>query len=171
MYVQMRCQTHILIFFFVQVTVDLPYPEYRQVQALQVYINVLANIILEPSDVFILPGDSIDFRILQLKMGKLQEISLNSQYFLEIDDINVASIKGTTVRALKEGRTMVVLRDRNAPNNAGFSSGKEISKTTAPSARITVSKPHKLGLSLIPHNNWITVEGEKHEIAVDLYTQ
>lgn len=162
---------NILILFVFKVTVDLPYPEYRRVQPLQVYINVLANIILEPSDVFILPGDSINFRILQLKMGRLQEISLNNQYFLEIDDLNVASIKGATATGLKLGRTMVILRDRNVPNDSSFGVGDELAKTTVPSARITVASPKKLGLSLLPYNNWLTVEGEKHEIAVDLYTQ
>lgn len=125
---------------------------------------------MEPSDVFILPGDSINFRILQLKLGKLQEISLNNQYFLEIDDTNVASIKGTVGTGLKVGRTMVVLRDRNVPKDATFT-GDELTKTSVPSARITVANPKKLGLNLLPYNNWITVEGEKHEIAVDLYTQ
>ncbi|XP_037824848.1 nuclear pore membrane glycoprotein 210 [Lucilia sericata] len=153
-----------------KVTVNMLYPEYSHVQPLQVYINVLANIILEPSDVYILPGDTVNFRILQLKMGRLQEISLNNQYFLEIDDGNVASIKGTTGTGLKVGRTMVVLRDRNVPNEGSFAAGNELTKSSVPSARITVANPKKLGLSLLPYNNWITVEGEKHEIAVDLYT-
>lgn len=131
----------------------------------------MANIILEPSDVYILPGDTVNFRILQLKMGKLQEISLNNQYFLEIDDGNVASIKGTVGTGLKVGQTMVVLRDRNVPIDGSFAAGSEHTKSSVPSARITVSNPKKLGLSLLPYNNWITVEGEKHEIAVDLYTQ
>lgn len=149
---------------------DLPYSEYSRVQPIQVYINILANIILEPSDVYILPGDTVNFRILQLKMGRLQEISLNNQYFLEIDDSNVASIKTATASGLKEGRTTVVLRDRNVPNDANFAAGNQHTKSSVPSARITVTNPKKLGLSFLPYNNWITVEGEKHEIAVDLYT-
>lgn len=135
------------------------------------YINVLANIILEPSDVYMLPGDIINFRILQLKSGRLQEITLNNQYFLEIDDGTVASIKGVAASGLKAGTTTVVLRDRNVRNDGSSAGDSEIMKNSVPSARLTVANPKKLGLSLLPHNNWITVEGEKHEIAVDLYTQ
>ena len=139
---------------------------------MEVYINVLANIILEPSDVHLLSGDKINFRILQLKKGKLQEISLNDQYFLEIENTNVATIKGSSITALRLGTTTVVLRDRNAPideENSNLDSA--IVKASTPSARVTVAEPVRLGLSLLPHNNWITVEGEKHEIALDLYTR
>ncbi|XP_061397212.1 nuclear pore membrane glycoprotein 210 [Musca vetustissima] len=153
-----------------KVTVNLPYPEYGYVQPIVVYINVLANIILEPSDVYVLPGDTVNFRILQLKAGKLQEISLNNQYFLEIEDNNIASMKGVSATGLKAGTTMVVLRDRNVPNDGSIAGDSEAMKNAVPSARLTVAHPKKLGLSLLPHNNWITVEGEKHEIAVDLFT-
>lgn len=50
-----------------RVRVELPYPEYQSVGPVEVNIVVLANIILEPSDVHILVGDSISFRILQVK--------------------------------------------------------------------------------------------------------
>ncbi|XP_017475725.1 PREDICTED: nuclear pore membrane glycoprotein 210 isoform X2 [Rhagoletis zephyria] len=155
-----------------KVTISIPYPEYSHVPKIEVFINVLANIILEPSDVHLLPGDTINFRILQLKMGKLQEISLNDQYFLEIEDSKVASISGNSANALKLGKTVVVLRDRNAPfdeENSHLDSA--LVKASTPSARVTVAEPVRLGLSLLPHNNWITVEGEKHEIALDLYTR
>ncbi|XP_014100175.2 nuclear pore membrane glycoprotein 210 [Bactrocera oleae] len=155
-----------------KVTISIPHPEYSHVPKMEVYINVLANIILEPSDVHLLSGDKINFRILQLKKGKLQEISLNDQYFLEIENTNVATIKGTSITALKLGTTTVVLRDRNAPideENSNLDSA--IVKASTPSARVTVAEPVRLGLSLLPHNNWITVEGEKHEIALDLYTR
>lgn len=140
-------------------------------QPIVVYINVLANIILEPSDVYVLPDDTVNFRILQLKTGRLQEISLNNQYFLEIEDGSVASMKGVSATGLRAGTTMVVLRDRNVPNDGSITGDNEAMKNAVPSARLTVANPKKLGLSLLPHNNWITVEGEKHEIAVDLYTQ
>lgn len=50
-----------------KVSVALPYPEYQgTVPSLEVNIVVLANIILHPSDVHILVGDSISFQILQV---------------------------------------------------------------------------------------------------------
>lgn len=51
-----------------KVSVELAYPEYHQiVTPLDVNIVVLANIILDPSDVHILVGDSVAFRILQVQ--------------------------------------------------------------------------------------------------------
>lgn len=50
-----------------KVTVYLPYDEYSNVAQIEVNIVVLANIILDPSDVHILVGDTISFRILQVK--------------------------------------------------------------------------------------------------------
>lgn len=49
-----------------RVTVNLPHSDYNHVPAIEVDIIVLANIILDPSDVHILVGDSISFRILQV---------------------------------------------------------------------------------------------------------
>lgn len=50
-----------------KVTVQLPYQEYSNiVTPIEVNIMVLANIILDPSDVHIMVGDSISFKILQV---------------------------------------------------------------------------------------------------------
>lgn len=50
-----------------RVTVELPYQEYSHiVSPIEVNIMVLANIILDPSDVNLLVGDSISFKILQV---------------------------------------------------------------------------------------------------------
>lgn len=50
-----------------KVTVELPYSEYSHVVSpIEVNIMVLANIILDPSDVHMLVGDSISFKILQV---------------------------------------------------------------------------------------------------------
>lgn len=55
-----------------KVSVELAYPEYHHIVApLDVNIVVLANIILDPSDVHILVGDSVAFRILQVQMQTL----------------------------------------------------------------------------------------------------
>lgn len=68
-----------------KVQVELPYQEYQHVGVLEVNIVVLANIILEPSNVHILVGDTISFRILQVRtnaMTKLySESHLNFQCF------------------------------------------------------------------------------------------
>lgn len=62
-----------------KVSVELPYPEYQHiVSPLDVNIVVLANIILDPSDVHILVGDSISFRILQVNFYKSYLLNLKN---------------------------------------------------------------------------------------------
>ncbi|EDW34958.1 GL20049 [Drosophila persimilis] len=144
-----------------KITITMPYAEYSNVKPMEIYISVLANIIIEPSEVTILKKDSISFRILQLKMDKLHDITKSNQYFLEVEDATVASLKGNTATGNELGRTQIILRDRNMPETD--------KNTKGPSALLTVAEPHKLGISLLPHNNWVTVEGERHEVAFDLY--
>ncbi|XP_034650684.1 nuclear pore membrane glycoprotein 210-like isoform X1 [Drosophila subobscura] len=144
-----------------KITITLPYADYSNVKPLEVYISVLANIIIEPSEATILNKDSISFRILQLKMDKLHDITESKQYFLEVEDTEVASLRGSTATGETLGRTQILLRDRNMPET--------VKNTKGPSALLTVAEPHKLGISLLPYNNWVTVEGEKHEVVFDLY--
>lgn len=152
-----------------KVTVRLPYPEYQHVPAVEVDIMVLANLIIDPVDVHIMVGDTVNFRILQLKQGKLQEISTSNQYYLEIEDTKYAELRGNTATGLELGRTSVVLRDKNVPHNE---KGDEMTnKPPAPRATLTVAAPAKIALDLLPYHNWITVEGEIHDIAIDLYTK
>lgn len=89
---------------------------------------------------------------------------MNSQYYLEIENKQFASIKGNVVEGVHQGETFVIVRDKNVPHSLDDKS----SKTAMPRARIHVCQPVKIALSLLPHNNWITVEGEQHEIAIDL---
>uniref|UniRef100_A0A182NJ95 BIG2 domain-containing protein n=1 Tax=Anopheles dirus TaxID=7168 RepID=A0A182NJ95_9DIPT len=153
-----------------RVTARLPHAEYTHVPPVDVNIMVLANLILNPSDVYILPGDTIEFKVLQLKQGKLHEIALNSQYYLEIEDETYASMGGNEAKGLRVGRTFVLLRDRNVPHDANGGNDEANSKATLPKASLTVVDPKKLTINLLPHYNWVTVEGESHEIALSLFT-
>ncbi|XP_055645354.1 nuclear pore membrane glycoprotein 210 [Toxorhynchites rutilus septentrionalis] len=151
-----------------RVTATLPYVDYVHVPSVEVDIMVLANLILSPSDVYIMPGDTVNFKVLQLKQGKLHEISLNSQYYLESEDSGLATIKGNVAKGLKQGRTSVLLRDHNVPHDRN-SEDPGVNELL-PKAFITIAEPKRLSLSLLPHHNWVTVEGESHEIALDLFT-
>ncbi|XP_053675808.1 nuclear pore membrane glycoprotein 210 [Anopheles nili] len=154
-----------------RVKAKLPHAEYSHVPPVDVDIMVLANLILDPSDVYILPGDTIEFKVLQLKQGKLHEIALNSQYYLEIEDETYASMGGNEAKGLRVGRTFVLLRDRNVPHDTNLVNDEANSKATLPKASLTVVDPKKLTINLLPHYNWVTVEGESHEIALNLFTQ
>uniref|UniRef100_A0A1B0CW60 BIG2 domain-containing protein n=1 Tax=Lutzomyia longipalpis TaxID=7200 RepID=A0A1B0CW60_LUTLO len=149
-----------------KVRVSLPYKEYSHVPSIEVDIMILANILLSPSDVHLLTGDTIEFRVFQLKRGKLEEITLNSQYYLEVEDTNLLAIQGNLAKGLQLGRTGVILRDRNIPHE----SDENTLQPSPPRATVTVSNAAKIGISLLPYNSWITVEEERHEIAIDLFT-
>ena len=146
-----------------RVIVKLPYDEYSNVPEVQVDITVLANLIIDPVKVNILVNDEIDFKVFQLKRGKLHEITLGEQYYLEIINTAHAKITGGTATGLSLGSTSVVLRDRNVIEKS--------EKSTMPKALLTVSEADKLTLNLLPYYNWMTVVSEKHDIAIDLYTK
>lgn len=78
----------------------------------------------------------------------------------------MATIKGTTVTGHVLGRTSVILKDRNVVQNAQ-SGAVEIPTIRA---SVTVSRADKLTVNLLPYYNWVTIEGERHTIGVDLYT-
>ena len=99
-----------------KVLVNLPHIEYKTVAPVEVEITVLANLLIDPIDVHILVGDTINYRVLQLKQGKLHEVSLSKQYYLEIETTKHAKISGNVATGLEIGQTFVVLRDRNVAN-------------------------------------------------------
>jgi len=146
-----------------KVVVKLPHPEYQNVKEVEVDITVLANLIIDPVNVHILAGDTINFRVLQLKQGKLHEITLGAQYYLEIENQKFAKIQGSLATGLSLGTTSVILRDKNVIDSS--------LNSPMPKARLTVADAEKITLNLLPYYNWITVENENHEIAIDLYTR
>lgn len=147
-----------------KVIVKLPHAEYNHVSAVEVDITVLANLIIDPVDVHILVGDSINFKVLQLKQGKLHEVTLGPQYYLEIESKDLAEIDKGLATGLKLGTTNVILRDKNVIESSS-------NPPSMPGARLTVSEAAKITIAFLPYNNWVTVEQEEHEIGIDLYTK
>jgi hypothetical protein len=79
-----------------------------------------------------------------VKQGRLEPLKLPSeQYQLEVEDSDVARLtEGSTVLALKLGRTRVLLKDTNADDPDG--EGRSIS------AIIRVAQPASLELDILP---------------------
>lgn len=148
-----------------KVSVRLPYPEYKQVPSVEVDIMVLANILIDPNDVHILVGDRTRFRVLQLTKGTLNDISSNSQYYLEMEKEKVARIVNHLATGLELGKSLVLLRDRNVAADVQAIDG------SCPKATLSVVEPGRLTVDLLPHHNWITVEGEFHDIVFTLVTR
>lgn len=62
-----------------------------------VNIVVIANLVLDPPEVYLLPGTIIPLRLSQIRQGKAEIISLSSsQYYLEAEDPRVSSIFDNT---------------------------------------------------------------------------
>jgi nuclear pore complex protein Nup210 len=51
-----------------QVSVRLPHAEYRHVPAIEMQLMVVANLIIDPGDIYLLKGDSVKYRILQVSL-------------------------------------------------------------------------------------------------------
>lgn len=132
-------------------------------KAVQVDIAVLANLIIKPMDANILVGDSIMFKVFQLKEGKLHEIVLNEQYTLEIEKNVIADMNNGLAKGLKLGTTNVILKDKNILDAKA--------QMPLPKAQLRVVEADKIVLNLLPYYNWVTVEQENHEIAIDLYSK
>lgn len=150
-----------------KVTVSLPYPEYSHVKTADVSLMVVANLIIEPADVYIIRGDIIQYKIIQVKHGRLEEIELaSSQYYLKVDDGIIGDIdaKSGLFTGLQAGKTRVVLHDRNvdSENNADLK---------LPSTTISVVYPDSISLTILPNRNWAVLVGEKHEISVEIFAK
>lgn len=52
----------------IKVSVGLPQPEYEHIELSEVSLSVIANLIIMPSDTYIMAGDTITFRILNVSL-------------------------------------------------------------------------------------------------------
>lgn len=84
---------------------------------------------------------------------------------MEIEDTKFATLEGNSATGLTLGRTAVILKDRNVANNL-----EQTDSIPSIRATLTVSRADKITINLLPFYNWITVKGEQHTIAIDLYT-
>lgn len=88
---------------------------------------------------------------------------------MEIENTDLATINGKLATGHVLGKTTVILRDKNVPNERDNGDADQ-PKPPTPSAMLTITEANKIALNLLPHYNWATVDGERHEIAIDLYT-
>lgn len=148
-----------------KVTVRLPQAEYEEVPMHEVQLSVVANLIITPPEVYIMVGDYVSFKIVHLNNGQMEEVPLpHSQYYLDVENkaIATSNIKTGEVTALKEGRTRVILHDRNVDEDEP---GLKF-----PSAIFNVVQPEYMSLTILPHKNWAVFLSEHHEIVAEVYS-
>lgn len=95
----------------------------------------------------------------------MEDITSNTQYYLEVENTDLATLDGNTVTGHVLGRTAVILKDRNVANNL-----EKIDSIPSIQATVTICNADKITINLLPYYNWLTVKGERHTIAIDLYT-
>uniref|UniRef100_A0A1B6DER5 BIG2 domain-containing protein n=1 Tax=Clastoptera arizonana TaxID=38151 RepID=A0A1B6DER5_9HEMI len=148
-----------------KVSVSLPHKEYNQVPKIEVQLSVVANLLLDPPDSYIIRGDKIKYKLLQMQQGKLQEIPLPSiQYYLEVENKDIIELDSNVplVRGLKLGQTKIILHDRNVDMT-------DVGVVRLPTATITVTEPAYLSLVLLPYRNWAVLVNEICSIVVEVF--
>ncbi|XP_014258983.1 nuclear pore membrane glycoprotein 210 [Cimex lectularius] len=146
-----------------RVSVHLPYPEYSHVKLVEVSLVVIVNLILEPVESFILKGDTITYRLLQVKQSRLIEVdpSVSSQYEIQGDSDNLVEIREFTVTGTDLGVVKISLQEKNS----------EIDTPKLPSSQLTICEPFHINLVMYPIDNWMLVTGSYAVITAELFTR
>ncbi|XP_045135135.1 nuclear pore membrane glycoprotein 210-like [Portunus trituberculatus] len=130
-----------------KLSVRLAHSAYKHLEPASVELMVVANLLLDPADSFVLPYTRIHYTVHQLKQGHLAPIDLRgSRFYLQVADTNIAELEedGTTVLAKTLGTTQVVL---------GGSHLVSSQLVRQPAASLHVVEPSHLAISIRPHNN------------------
>lgn len=151
---------------------NLAYPHYDEVPSFEFYIKVVNKIILEPNEVYLLSGDIINYRLYNYREEKLNELFWhNQQYYLSVADENIAKLQNGEIVALKIGQTKVLVHDRYFVKSNLCKSEQTFLQDVVATGILVVTKPKKLQISLAPYENWLTVEGENHQIIAALFNR
>ncbi|XP_063610154.1 nuclear pore membrane glycoprotein 210-like [Penaeus indicus] len=124
---------------------------------------VVANLLLDPVDVYVLPHTAVQYTVSQLKQGHLSTIDVRgSQYYLQVENNEVAELNddSISITALSLGTTQVILKDKNVASS-------ELVKQ--PTATVHVVDPSYLTISIAPHYNPALVRGRHYAFIVNVY--
>jgi nuclear pore complex protein Nup210 len=125
----------------------------------------VASLLLEPSEVWIVPGTILPLTLFQIKHGKKYEIKLpSSVYIFSVENEQAATYDRatSTVTALDYGEAKINVMDKNWVDEL-----EEYSE--ALTAKIHVTEPKYLSLSVYPYKNWAVVMGNVYEVQVDVF--
>ncbi|XP_077133093.1 nuclear pore membrane glycoprotein 210 [Ranitomeya variabilis] len=149
-------------------------PVYENVNPAEVRLLILENILLYPaSDIYLLVGSSIKYKVQKIKQGKITDLAMPSdQYTFQLQnhvpshggykDRPVARLdQGTsTVTALQKGQTSIVLLHKNIRMQGA---------SRLPNGTIYVVEPGYLGFTVYPGDRWVLETGRYYEITIDVY--
>ncbi|XP_040262784.1 nuclear pore membrane glycoprotein 210 [Bufo bufo] len=147
---------------------------YENVKPAEVRLLILENILLYPaSDIYLLVGSSIRYKVQKVKQGKITDLAMPSdQYHLQLQnhipthvenkDAPVAKLdqRTSTVTALQKGQTSIVLLHKNIRMQGA---------SRLPNGTIIVVEPGYLGFTVHPGDRWVLETGRYYEITIDVY--
>ncbi|XP_075039219.1 nuclear pore membrane glycoprotein 210 [Mixophyes fleayi] len=147
---------------------------YEAMNPAEVRLLILENILLNPaSDVYLLVGSSIVYKVQKIKQGKITDLVMPSeQYKIQLQnhiaapggnkDDPVAKLEQSTstVTAMQQGQTNIVLLHKNI-RMQGVS--------RLPNGTIFVVEPGYLGFTVQPGDRWVLETGRYYEITIDVY--
>lgn len=126
---------------------------------------MVASLLLEPSEAYVIPGTILPVTLWQIKHGKKFQIRLpSSVYIFSVENEDAISYDRTSsqLTALNYGEAKINVMDKNWIDEL-----EEHSE--ALTAKIHVTEPKYLSLSVFPYKNWALVMGNVYEVQVDVY--
>ncbi|XP_068603355.1 nuclear pore membrane glycoprotein 210 [Brachionichthys hirsutus] len=149
-------------------------PLYKNVDAAEVRLLILENIMLSPAhDVYLLAGTSIRYKVLKIRQGTITELPMPcDQYELHLQnsvigpngnaDVAVASLaqSTSTVTAIQLGHINVVL-DHKSLRMQGVS--------RLPNSTLYVIEPGYLGFRVHPGESWVLETGRVYDIFIEVF--
>ena len=143
--------------------VSIPHPAYKSVPPDEVTLMVVANLLLEPQDVYVLPGTAVEYSVLHLKHGILHPVPLhNSHYYLQVQNRSVGELQndGISVISQELGQTKVILFDHNVKSSESIKQ---------PTANYHVVEPGYLTIEVAPGNKPHLIVGRNNAFHVHVY--
>ncbi|CAG5123932.1 unnamed protein product, partial [Candidula unifasciata] len=138
-------------------------PAYKNIQAEDVRIMVVANLMLSPPDAYLLVHGRVQYQVQLLRQNTLSQIKMPSkQYYLSVTEPAVCQLDAQTsmATALALGSTQVVLYDRNIVITEFF---------PQPTAVIHVVSPAYLVFVVLPDKKWVLQTGREYDIYIEIY--
>ncbi|KAK3608986.1 hypothetical protein CHS0354_020538 [Potamilus streckersoni] len=136
---------------------------YLDIPSSSVKLMVIANLVISPSEAYILKYATIKYIVEQIRHNSVIDIKMpSSQFYLEVQDKLICELDSSTsvATAMELGETEIRLRDRNI---------KPTGMVGLPTAILHVVLPSYLGFVVLPDRKWVLETGREYEVIVEVY--
>ncbi|KAK9511181.1 hypothetical protein O3M35_005792 [Rhynocoris fuscipes] len=160
-----------------KVSAKLPYFEYSNVLPAVVRITVHTNLLIEPSYALIMVGDTIRYKIKQVRGGKVIEIEpLYTKYQIKCLDGDIAETSGFEVTGLQFGHVTLELYDLALSDSSVAIAEAKLSVVNAvemtlsmlPDVSIVTGEPAVIVATVYSHDNQEILLGTKASVLIEV---